>query len=154
MKALTKLFFVGCLTLIMFSASAQTDVDKKTWIEKNRQEYINQGGQIDQVPEFNTKQEKINWVNENLAPNQISPNADIIFMKKATEARETVILADEPTFPVYVNTGNQAQDDAAYNQKKQAWISQNQAKYDAMFPAENPMPRDQRLKLDSEIQNQ
>lgn len=152
MKKVTKtLLFSGVLMLStapIYSQSIPKDeFQKKEWIHENKTSYNNLGGQTTVEPEFNTREAKLAYY-KSLYPNQVLPNGDIYTPKK-DEKRTTVILSSEPTFPVYVSTGNQEADDAGYLQKKLDWISQNPDKYNQMVQtASNPIPQKDRLQLD------
>jgi hypothetical protein len=161
MKTLIKTVLLGvAVPLCVLSAYGQTpqknELQKSEWIKKKPQLYSEQGGQNEVVPEFNSKAEKEAWFSNNnsVTPNQILPNGDIIIQNKSNHSRQHVILADEPTFPVYVRTGNQQVDDQNYDQQKQNWINQNQNKYNSMvLPPSTPMSKKERLKLDLQPQN-
>ena len=158
MKSLTKnvllstvmvLFIVPCL-------KGQTpllqDALKIKKIKANTIKYVEQGGQIDVVPEFSTKAEKDAWFN-NLSASQILPNGDYMLPTRES-ARVKIIFPDISTFPKYVNTGNQDLDDQNYDQQKQIWINQNQDQYNSMVqPASDPISHNKRLKLDLQPQN-
>ena len=65
-----------------------------------------------------------------------------------------MIFADDSTFPVYTQTGNQQLDDQNYDQKKQNWINQNQDKYNSMVQSpSSPLSVKERLKFDLQPQN-
>ena len=161
MKTLIKTVLLGmAVPLFVVSAIGQTpqknDLQKSKWIKEKPNLYNQQGGQNDVVPEFNSKAEKEAWFSNNneVNHNQILPNGDIVYPNKKNDSRQLVILADEPTFPVYVRTGNQQIDDQNYDQKKQNWINQNQGKYNSMaLPPSIPMSKEERLKLDLQPQN-
>jgi hypothetical protein len=160
MKTLFKTVLFGlampfCVLTSYGQTLQQNDLKKAKWIKNETAAYLNQGGQTDVVPEFTTKAEKEAWFTKNnsLNPNQILPNGDIIHLDKKTDARQHVIFADDSSFPVYTQTGNQQVDDQNYDQKKQNWINQNQAKYNSKVqPASAPISKEERLK--NELQPQ
>jgi|TARA_B110000495_G_C22844176_1_gene492251 hypothetical protein len=132
----------------------QKEKQKEELILNNPESYQAKGGIIN-VPEFTTKEEKEAWFakNNSLSPNQIVPNGDVIIHpNKKADARQHVIFADDPSFPVYTQTGNQQVDDQNYDQKKQDWINQNQAKYNSKVqPASTPISKEARLKSDENL---
>ena len=132
----------------------EKEKQKEELILNNPESYQAKGGIIN-VPEFTTKEEKEAWFakNNSLSPNQILPNGDIIFHPdKKTDARQHVIFANDPSFPVYTQTGNRRVDDQNYDQKKQDWINQNQAKYNSKVqPASTPISKEARLKSDENL---
>jgi hypothetical protein len=119
--------------------------------------YLNQGGQIEVVPEFTSKEEKEAWFTNNPSfnPNEILPNGDVLTKvdifnaNNNIDVRERVIFTDDPSFPVYTQTGNQQVDDQNYNQKKQDWINQYPKKYNSMIQSESTtLSKKERLELD------
>jgi len=87
-----------------------TEKQKSEWIEKNPEQYKNSKDVM--VKEFNSKAEKQAF--------------------HADPVRSRIIVADEPSFPTYVNTGDKLLDDETYATKKAQWIEQNEGKYNAM----------------------
>ncbi len=151
MKSRMKIAQLCAILLLFVSVSiAQTpeknDALKQVLIDKNPTNYQEMGGQTD-VPEFTTKAEKIAYFNS-MFPNQILPNGDIVTPKKP-QTRTTVILPNEPSFPVYVSTGNKELDDQNYLQQKLDWVNNHPRKYSEMeVPESTPVPQSIRLQSD------
>jgi hypothetical protein len=91
-----------------------------------------------EIPVFTTEKEKSEWIQKNpekynqpLKPMEFNSKAE----KQAFHAdplRERVIVADDTSFPTYINTGDKQLDDETYAAKKAQWIEQNAAKYEKM----------------------
>jgi predicted metal-dependent hydrolase len=65
-----------------------------------------------------------------------------------TRNESRVIVASDPTFPVYVNTGDAEKDAADYAARKEQWISKNGAKYSSMTATPTaPLSREERIQL-------
>ena len=115
----------------------QKEKQKKELIQNNPEAYQAKGGVVSE-PEFNTKAEKDTY------DQQMRTNNDPV--------RERVILPSDPTFPKYVNTGNKSLDASNYDAAKQAWISNNESKYNQMVkPADAPLSKEERSKLDENL---
>ena len=155
MKANRKMIMSLALGLFSCAAWAQItseDQTKQSWIDKNTKEYVNQGGQHDAVPEFNSKAEKQQWVNENPQVgvrgqepefNTKEEKEEWVKTQELQEPRRAetsdamLVFPDDETFPAYTKTGDKVLDDENYAQQKQEWINNNPAKYAKMS---NPTP--------------
>ena len=94
--------------------------------------------QTNQIPQFNSAQEKEAWIKAHPAEYQkmVDASASNTSTTTATTTTTTstpaIAPATDPTFPQYVNTGNKEQDDANYKAAKEAWIQANPEKYAVM----------------------
>ena len=133
----------------------KNDLNKQTWIKNHKDVYLNQGGQSEFVPEFTSKEEKAAWFNsnQNLSPNAILPNGDIITDATPSRPRIRSIFPSISSFPVYTQTGNKSADDQNYHALKEAWINQHAHQYDQMVQTSStPVPQKERLANDLKIQ--
>lgn len=97
-----------------------------------------------EIPVFTTEKDKSEWIEKN--PEKYNQPKDVKEMEFSSQAekqafhadpvREKVIVADDTSFPTYVNTGDKRLDDETYAAKKAQWIEQNTAKYDKMSTAQ------------------
>jgi hypothetical protein len=111
-----------------------SDAEKAEWIMTHPDDYERMTGEkvSSVVPEFKTQEEKDAWL-KSLQP------------VKEEGAR---IGIDDPTFPVYVDTGNPELDYANYINAKEAWILKNPLKYEQISTptdSEEGMTREERL---------
>ena len=93
-----------------------------------------------EIPVFTTEKDKSEWIEKN--PEKYNQPKDVKEMEFSSQAekqafhadpvRERVIVADDTSFPTYINTGDKQLDDETYAAKKAQWIEQNAAKYEKM----------------------
>lgn len=116
----------------------QKEKQKKELIQNNPEAYQAKGGVVSE-PEFNTRAEKDTY-DQQMKANNPDP------------LREHIVLPNDPSFPKYVNTGNKSLDASNYDAAKQAWISNNESKYNQMVkPADAPLSKEERSKLDKNL---
>lgn len=122
----------------------KTEQEKQDWIKANPDAYAKAGGTTvanasgtDAVPEFKSQAEKDKWLAEH------PQNAGAASAEAKTAPAPTVPSAkpEDPTFPVYINTGNPERDAANYEVRKKEWYSNHpapihvsKAEFDALTP--------------------
>ena len=84
-----------------------------------------------EMPQFNTDQEKQDWIEQNPSEYERLTKAENAVAPIATEAvsQGQIENIDLPGFPVYINTGNPEEDAATYQKAKELWIEQNRSTY-------------------------
>lgn len=86
------------------------------------------------VPKFNTEAEKNAWIKEHpqeyqQAQQPATTNGSTMGTTVSQQPAQPVAVEG---FPVYVNTGDKAKDDANYSAAKQAWIAAHPEEYAKM----------------------
>jgi hypothetical protein len=103
-----------------------TGEEKEAWIKANPHLYKAAGGELI-IPEFKTKEEKEKFFG-------ITPQ----------EEQEKEVSDIDPTFPVYVRTGDPVLDNQRYMEAKDEWIRNNPEKYENLQnPKEEAKPENE-----------
>jgi len=148
MKAEKKMLLSVVLGFFIFSTafaqgSLNKDKEKQQQINQNPSSYLKQGGQIETVPEFKTKAEKMKWFKANdksfVDPNTSNFHATKSGNEPIREKKNQIGIdsSNDQNFPAYINTGNKQLDDDNYKTAKELWIYNNKAKYDKMIFKDN-----------------
>ena len=99
---------------------------------------------VNELPTFSSDQEKTNWIQEHpeIYGQHTTGNAVIYnsiqaepVRKKVVTREKVIIISNDSSFPVYIETGNKQSDEEKYAAKKAQWILGNKAKYEKMYAA-------------------
>jgi hypothetical protein len=105
---LTSLIFLAfCARSIAQNSNASPEAPKKFANEAEKKAYYNSINPT--IPEFKNQAEKDAWVKS---------------QKKQEERKPVSAMPNDPTFPVFVNSGNPEKDNADYDAKKKEWYAQ------------------------------
>jgi myo-inositol-1-phosphate synthase len=128
-------------SLLLGQTMIEQDSIKEQKIKATPIDYLKKGGQIQVVPEFNSKEEKLKWFNQNkIDMNQ--NNARSIFIDPPKNERVILNISD---YPKFILTGNDLLDEQNYAVKKSNWIANNPNKYNQLStPSNTPMSENEK----------
>lgn len=105
------------LSICSYGQSSETnDLEKSERIKNAPEQYVEQGGVLEDASIALPAKVRIS---------QDQPVTIAAGEKANDPKRERVILADQSSFPKFVNTGNPEQDNKAYAAAKKKWVAEN-----------------------------
>lgn len=92
-----------------------------------------------EMPTFSNDQKKEAWIKANPSAYEriLSNNANIVVTNTTVVAQPAPSKVDLPSFPQYVNTGNEDLDKQNYEAAKAEWVKNNPAAYQEAQKQEN-----------------